>query len=512
MKASDRIIVNTLAQYIRTILNLLLSLYSTRLVLQILGVEDYGIYSLVAGVVSMLSFLTNSLIGSTQRFLSIYQGRGEIEKLKGVFSNSLLLHIVLGLFITLILESLTLYLFDGFLNIPEGRIAEAKDIYQLVVLMVYMSFLAAPYRALLVSHENIVYTSAIEVLDGVLKVVLVLFLPHITHDKLMGYGWIMFSIQLFNLLAYALYSHCKYAECIFPQLRLFCISYMRELFSYTGWMVYSSASIALRTQGLAIVLNRVMSATINAAYGIGSQISGMVSVISSSFANAVAPQLMAAEGSGNRDHMWFLAQIESKLSFLLLAMVGIPSMFELNTLLHLWLGDVPQFVNLFACMFMSMQIVDMLSSGLGLANRAMGNIGVYTMVTCTPKLLILPAAWLLLHHGFHLWIVAVIMVAIEALCMYLRIFLLRKVEGFNQGKYINQVILKSLPPVVVSVIAGYLITTFTHFTFRFFMTYLVCILLFVIFAYTFSFTTTEKLKIKSIVSNIRKKVKSRVGG
>lgn len=147
MRASNRIIVNTLAQYVRTIINLLLSLYSARLVLDILGVDDYGIYSLVAGVVSMLSFLTNSLVGSTQRFLSFCQGRGELERLQAVFSNSLLLHIALGLGITLTLESLAPFLFHGFLNIPEGREEAAVIVYQQVITMVYISFIAAPYRA-----------------------------------------------------------------------------------------------------------------------------------------------------------------------------------------------------------------------------------------------------------------------------------------------------------------------------------------------------------------------------
>ena len=158
MKASNRIILNTISQYIRTIINMVLSLYSSRLVLSILGVDDYGIYSLVAGVVSMLSFLTNSLVGSTQRFLSVHQGMGDMGKLREIFSNSLMLHIILGLFTSVILFAITPLLFNGFLNIPEQRMHVAKQLYILVVLMVSISFIASPYRALLVSHENIVYT------------------------------------------------------------------------------------------------------------------------------------------------------------------------------------------------------------------------------------------------------------------------------------------------------------------------------------------------------------------
>ena len=224
MNPSNRIIVNTLAQYVRTIINMVLSLYSSRLVLNILGVDDYGVYSLVAGVVSMLSFLTNSLVGSTQRFLSVSQGKGNMERLKEVFNNSLILHIALGFIVAIILFALTPFIFDGFLNIPNGSIEVAKELYILVVLMVYISFIASPYRALLVSHENIVYTSIIDVIDGILKVGLVLLLPYIPINKLLAYGLIMLCIQLVNLLAFMTYSHLKYEECCWPKLRLFSFS------------------------------------------------------------------------------------------------------------------------------------------------------------------------------------------------------------------------------------------------------------------------------------------------
>ena len=257
MNASNRILINTLAQYARTIINMVLSLYSSRLVMNILGVDDYGVYSLVAGVVSMLSFLTNSLVGSTQRFLSVTQGKGNIEKLKEVFSNSLLLHIALGLLVSSILAALTPFIFGGFLNIPADRIDVAKRLYLLVVLMVYTSFIASPYRALLVSHENIVYTSFIDILDGVLKVILVLLLPSSPLDKLLSYGMIMLGIQLFNLIAFMVYSSVKYDECIFPRIRMFSLAYVKELSVFTGWVVYSSVCVTLKMQGMAIVLNKV---------------------------------------------------------------------------------------------------------------------------------------------------------------------------------------------------------------------------------------------------------------
>lgn len=478
---------------------MVLSLYSSRLVLEILGVNDYGIYSLVAGVVSMLSFLTNSLVGSTQRFLSVSQGKGNIERLREVFSNSLILHIVLGFVVVIILGTLTPFIFNGFLNIPTGRIDIAEKLYLLVILMVYTSFIASPYRALLVSHENIVYTSIVDVIDGILKVILVILLPYFTIDKLLAYGFIMLGIQLFNLFAFLIYSHVKYEECIFPKIRLFSFKYIKELSSFTGWMLYLSVCITVRIQGLAIVLNKIYGASINAAYGIGSQISGMVSFISSSFNNAVAPQLMASEGRGDRNKMLSLAEMQSKTSFLLLAMIGIPTMFEMQTLLELWLVEVPENTMLFGCVFLSMQIVDMLSTGLGNINKAIGNIGRFSLITYTPKLLILPVAWFILYKEGSLILVGGIMFFVEAICMLLRIYLFRNESWFNPWEYCKSVILRSLPPVVVSILVCFLIHSSVNTDFRLMYTYFASIILFICTAYIFSLNKNEKVIVKSIL-------------
>lgn len=481
---------------------MVLSLYSSRLVLEILGIDDYGVYSLVAGVVSMLSFLTNSLAGSTQRFLSVSQGKGDIERLKEVFSNSLFLHVALGFVVAVILGILTPVIFDGFLNIPFDRVQVAKFLYILVILMVYISFVAAPYRALLISRENIVYTSIVDVIDGILKVVLVILLSYTAKDKLLAYGFITLGIQLFNLLAYMIYSHLRYEECIFPKIKFFSWSYVKEITSFTWWMLYSSVCVTTRTQGLAVVLNKIYGAAINAAYGIGSQISGMITFISSSFNNAVAPQLMAAEGGGDRRKMLALAEMQSKISFLLLAMIGIPTMFEMQKLLELWLVEVPQNTMLFGCVFLAMQIVDMLSTGLGAANKAIGNVGRYTILTFTPKLFILPIAWFILKNEGSLVIVGIIMVIVEALCMLLRIYYLRKESWFNAGIYCKSVILRSLPPVVASVLVCGVLYIFVDGRFRFIYTYLSSIPIFLLTAYLITLTRSEKDIVRSILKKI----------
>ena len=503
MEASNRIIVNTIAQYVRTIINMVLSLYSSRLVLDILGVDDYGVYSLVAGVVSMLSFLTNSLVGSTQRYLSVSQGKGDIQHLKEVFNNSLVIHILLGLATSVVLFGLTPFIFDGFLNIPADRIETAKGLYALVVVMVCFSFIASPYRALLVSHENIVYTSIVDVLDGVLKVILVLLLPHIPFDKLLAYGVITLSIQLFNLLMFSVYSHVKYEECMLPRVRQLSWSFVKELSAFTGWILYSSVCTTARNQGVAIVLNRAFGAVINAAYGIGLQISGMLAFVGTSFNNAIAPQLMAAEGGHDRKKMLQLAEAQSKFSFILMAMFGIPAMFQMKTLLQIWLVEVPENTVMFGCMFLSMQIVDMLSTGLAMANRAIGNIGKYTVVSYTPKLLILPVVWGILKVGLPLVTVAILMFAVETLCMLLRIYMFRNESWFDIKSFIHSVILKNIFPVLVSVLICVLCSLFISDNLAcFIVTFVVSVIGYVAASYYTSLNGMEKDVVNSVCRKI----------
>ena len=202
---SQRVFVNTLAQYLRTIINMALSLYTVRIVLIALGQSDFGIYSLVAGVVSLLSFVTSSLVITTQRFVSFYQGKGDTDSVRRIFNNSLIIHMALGIVVMCVLQILSPFLFNGFLNIAPERLDAAVFIFQMVILMLFLSFITAPFRALLISHENIVYISVIDVLDGLLKVALVSLLLQVHTDKLQFYGIIMTAIQLFNFLCVLLH-------------------------------------------------------------------------------------------------------------------------------------------------------------------------------------------------------------------------------------------------------------------------------------------------------------------
>lgn len=452
MRNSTRLIVNTGAQYTRTLINLFLSLYSTRLILDALGIDDYGIFTLIAGVVSMLAFMTNAMVSTTQRFLSYHQTRSDLTTQQIIFGNSILMHLLFSVGVLILLEVIGLFLFDGFLNIPPSRVGAAKIIYQCAIVMILLSFITAPFRALLISHENLIYISVIDILDGVVKVGIAILLTILSGDKLVIYGWLMICIYLLNLGAFALYDFRKYKECVLPKLRNFNKSYLKSMSSFVGWQLYSTACIVGRTQGVAIVLNKFFGTVVNAAFGIALQISGSLNFISTALVTSINPQLVKAEGAGNRNKMFQLAEAASKFSFLLLAMVVIPVFFCLPDLLYKWLGKVPEGSVMFCRVILITALVDQITFGLGYANKAIGNIGCYSLTVNTIKALTVPILILLLFFKIPLNISIWCYAIIELICALVRLPFLKKTGGLNIRGFCNNVFLRVPIPIIFAVL------------------------------------------------------------
>ncbi len=476
MTNSQRIIVNTAAQYTRTIINVCLSLYSTRLILAALGQSDYGIYSVVGGVVAMLSFVTNALVTTTQRYLSFYHGAGNKDKIRLVFGNSMLLHILIGVIAVVVLGAIGPWVINHLLNITPERLEAALVVYYAAVLMLLLSFLTAPVRALFIARENIVYISIVDVLDGVLKLLIAIWLSHITYDRLVTYAGAMTSISLFNLLAFVIFAACRFEECHWPDLKEWNKHYIRDLSSFAGWTIYSTGCIVVRTQGIAILLNRFFGTIINASYGIALQVSGAVQFVSTSILNSMNPQIMKAEGSGNRQQMIMLAEYASKYSFLLLSFVAIPLIAEMDAVLHLWLGNVPENAAMFCRFVLAAALCDQLTIGLGCANQAIGQIRNYSLVINTIKILTVPAAWGCLKLGYPALSVMVCYLLFEIICAIARLPFLRITAGINIRHFVHYVFLYSCCPIVAMVTTTYCVQHFLSFPYRFFVTITLTIL------------------------------------
>lgn len=505
-KASTRVFVNTVAQYSKTIINVLLSLYSTRLILNILGSEDYGIYSLVGGIVAMLSFITNSLTVATQRYISFYQGKNDINASTLVFNNSFFIHLFLGLIVYGALELVGIFLFNGYLNIADERLNAAYAVYHIVSFSLVISFLAAPYKALLIAHENIVYISVVEILDGVLKLLIAIFLYYATWDKLIIYALLMFGVTTINLLFFSIYGRVKYKECIFPNLKLFQKDYVKELSKFATWTIYGTACVMGRTQGIAIVINKFTNAVVNAAYGIAFQVSSAILFVSSSLYNAMNPQVVKAEAQGNRQRMLRLAEMESKFGFIFIAMVGIPCIFEMDTLLDVWLGNAPVHAAFFCRMVVLACISDNLTYGLVTANQAIGDIKKFSIYINSIKLLALPVSIVFMLCGFSIHSVMYGYVFFEILASLARIPMLHKEGGLEVRHFVNSVFIKELLTIIVIVAVSFLCVVLFRFRFRFIITFAVTVIAGMTTALFTALCNDERQIVMGVMNNIKDRI------
>ena len=500
MNSAKRIFVNTLAQHLRSVFNICLSLFSTRLVLQALGQSDFGIYSLVAGVVALLSFLTNAMVVTTQRQLSFCHGKGSMADVRRMFSNSLMLHWLLGLALSALLIAIVPLLFDGFLKIDPSRMATATTVYYLVVLTLFITFLTAPYRALFIARENIVFISIVDILDGVLKLLAALWLLHCPFDRLIAYAGIVACIMAFNLLAFATWAQTHFEESLLlPKSRYINCSQIKELTNFAGWTVYSQLCITGRSQGMAIVFNRFFGTTLNAAYGIAQQVLGAIYFVALSVTNAMSPQLVKAEGSGDRRRMLRLSELLSKYAFLLLSMVVIPLVFEAPAILSYWLQDVPPHSVLLCRAVLLTAVIDQLTTGLGVANQAIGRIRNYSIVINSIKLLTIPMCCICLSLGCSITSAMWCFVLTEAVGMICRIPFLRVTAGLDVRHFVKEVFVRVVPPLLVMVLSCWLIVTYVHIPLRFVLTFVVSVGLAVITSYFFSVNDSERQTFVNII-------------
>lgn len=507
MNDSSRVVVNTLAQYARTIINIVLSLITVRIVLQTLGVDDFGIYSLVAGVVSMLTFVTGALATTTQRYISYYQGVNDLQELKSVFSNSYLIHVGLGLIVFIVLASITPLLFNGFLNIPEERNLAARYVYFCVISMVFVTFVSSPLRALCIAHENIVFTSIVEVLDGFVKLSLVVIMAYVPWDKLVYYGLTLLAVQTLNFIIFLVYCSRKYQECIWPRISYLNGYYVKGMMSFAGWNIYSTGCWAGRQQGVAIVLNKMMSTAVNAAYGVGFQISSYTNFLANAIAAAIQPQIVRNEGAGNRERALWLTSTSCKFSFFLTAMVVIPCVFEIDSILSIWLGDVPKYTALFCVMALLSSLFNSLTSSLGHINQAVGNIKMYSILTNTPKLITIFFAWLFLYLKLSIVWVAIIYVTIEFICAWIRIPYIHKTAALNVSEFVKQVIVPEIIPTIVCIIICYLCSMFFDFKFDFIVTFIISTIVYSFTIYKVGLSSREKTILIDVLNRFKTRIR-----
>ncbi len=398
MSNNKRIAKNTVFLYFRMALTMIVALYTSRIVLDVLGTSDYGLYNVVGGIVSMLGFLNGSISAGTSRFITYELGLGNKEKLRDVFNVSLVCHIVIAILIFVIAETIGLWFLNTQIVFDEDRMFAVNVIYQLSILTTMLQFTQIPYSSDIIAHEEMSVYAYISILEVALKLGMVFLLQMIHNaDMLILYGVIIFLIQVIIIGLYRLYCLKKYEESRWRYVKD--KQQYKQLFSFAGWDIVGALCVITQGQGVNVLLNMYFGPVVNAARAIAYQIQGAFSQFTGNFMTAVNPEIVKNFARKDYDAMIRLINNASVYSFYLLLLFMMPVMFKLNTLLSVWLKDVPEDTETFTLIILSLSMVRSLARPVIQSTHATGDIKALNLYAGGVGLLALPMAWLSLKLG-----------------------------------------------------------------------------------------------------------------
>ncbi|PRY11233.1 Na+-driven multidrug efflux pump [Pontibacter ummariensis] len=395
MQAAKRVAINTGILYARMGITVLISLYTTRLILEALGAKDFGIFNLVGGAIAMLGFLNAAMSGATQRFMSYAEGAGDTSQSKKIFNVSLVLHCLIAGLLVILLEVAGYFFFNGILTIPEGRLAAAKLIYHFMVVSTIFTVFSVPYDAVINAHENMLLFAILGIIEAVLKLSIALYIVQTDADKLVVYGMLMAALSIFLLLLRIFYCQKRYAECKISPRANYDKKLMKEMTSFAGWSFMGSSTSMISAYGQGVVLNMFFGTVVNAAQGIASQVSGQLGAFAATMLRALNPVIAKSEGGGDRKLMLKASTMGSKISFFLWMFFCVPALIEMPFILDLWLKDVPAFAVIFCRLYLVRILIDQLYVTLSTTIAAVGNIRKYEVYNSLLTLLPLPVAYIL---------------------------------------------------------------------------------------------------------------------
>lgn len=500
---NKRVAKNTLFLYFRMILIMLVTLYTSRVVLAQLGIKDYGIYNVVGGVVTMFAFLNNCMTTSTQRFLTFELGKGNTQRLKDVFAASLNIHIAIALTIVVLAESIGLWFVNYKLVIPADRLVAANWVFQFAILSFCVNIIQVPYNAVIIAHEKMNVYAYISIVEVMLKLGIVYLLSVSPFDKLIAYAVLIFAVQLLIRAIYQIYCRKNYEESKF---RLFWDkSIYQQMSGFAGWNLFGSLAWMLRDQGLNIVLNLFFGPVINAARGVATQVSGAVMNFISNFQVALNPQITKNYANGNIQEMEKLTYLGIKFSYIILFFLAFPLSLNINYVLRLWLVEVPDYTALFIILIMIDSMVgNLFGVPLMTSLSATGKIRNYQIVVSFIILLIVPVGYIALRLGCDAPSVFYITIIFSGISGFARFLFCRKQIGYSLREMTKGVLLPVLSMTVVALplpIFAKLEYFQTDTLMNFLLLCLISIVMTFVSAWFVGLNTTEKDKLLSIIKS-----------
>ncbi len=454
---TKRIAKNTLMLYGRMLFSMVVSLYTSRVVLNTLGVVDYGIYGVVGGFVAMFSLISSSLSSAVSRFLTFELGRGDKDRLSKAFSTSLLIHIVLAVVVFIIAETVGVWFVNNKMTIPADRLYAANWVFQASILSFMFGLFSVPYNASIVSHEKMSAFAYIGILDTTLKLLVVLFIAHCKwhFDKLIVYSLLLVAVSVSLQCIYLMYCRKHFEEC---RLRVsFDKEFWKEISAFAGWNFIGCTAQLLKDHGVNIILNIFYGPVLNAARGIATSVNTAVSSFTGSFMTALNPQITKSYASNDSDYMMFLLERGSRFSFYILMLLAFPIILETDYVLSLWLINYPLHTVSFVRLVLILSLLDAISNTLITAQLATGKIKNYQLAVGGMLLLNFPLSYICLKLNFSPESIYVIAILISIGCLILRLFFLKSMIGLSILKYCYNVIINVIAVSLFAIFIPYII-------------------------------------------------------
>jgi len=456
--SNRRLAKNTIMLYMRSIFTLLIGLYTSRVVLSTLGVEDYGIYNIVGGFVILFSIVSSTMTATTQRYLTFELGKWNYENSREVFGTAMAIHIGLVVILLVLLETVGLWFLNYRMNIVPERIYAANWVFQFSILGFVFSILSSPYIAAIIAHEKMGLFAYISIFDASLKLLVIYLLPFSSVDKLIIYSMLLFVASLITQTIYVIYSRTNFDEVTFAFVREKAV--YKNMAGFAGMNFLGSFSAILSDQGVNILLNLFFGVAVNASRGLAVQVQGAVMRFVNDFMTALNPQITKSFASSDVESMMELVYRGAKFSFYLLLFFSLPVLIQTPYVLSLWLNVVPAYTVVFVRLTLALAMVNVLSNPLITAILATGNIKSMCLWIGGVRLLVLPFCYFLLYLECQPYCVYYVLIGMDLVLLWVRLFVLRALIQNSIYAYIGNVLYRILPVSGVSLTLSYAISGF----------------------------------------------------
>ena len=455
----NRIAKNTLFLYFRMLFTMAISLYTSRVILNALGVSDYGIYNVVGGIVLMFSILSASMTSAIGRFITFEIGRNEKERIKNVFNTSINVQILLIIIITILLESIGLWFLNYKMVIPEDRLIPANWVFQFSVLTFAVNLLSVPYNALIIAHEKMSAFAYIGILESILKLITAYIIMLNPFDRLVYYAMLIMLISIIIRFFYGYYCKKHFEECSYRFI--LDKKLLKEMFSFAGWNFLGQSAYIINTQGINILLNIFFGVTVNASRGIAVQVDNALRQFVNSFMTAVNPQITKSYAIGDLNNMKNLIYLSSKFSAFIMLIFAIPIILEVHIIITLWLGQCPEYVDIFLQLTIINTFFDLIfCNSTTTAVLSTGRIKRYQIIMTACSIIVFPVTWIFFKLGFPPQASYIIFMIDFIIQIFVRLYLAKNIIGLSPIEFIKKVFFRFYPVAIVSSV----IPVYIHFT------------------------------------------------